>query len=76
MLECLLCKEKYDLLDVKKLRYFLDTRICGVCYRQGQKAPITVWCFGKPKAFSLKKVECSKLCPDRRICKLVIDKEK
>lgn len=76
VLECLLCSKMYDLEDARKGNYFVQTRICASCYGKGREADVTIWCFGKKEVFSLARIECSKLCPDREICKYVVSKKR
>jgi hypothetical protein len=67
--ECLLCGAAYSFEDARKGNYYVQTRICKPCYVKGMAVDVTVWCFGKKSVFSSKRIECTKLCPDREICR-------
>jgi hypothetical protein len=71
ILECLKCERKYSEQDIADLKFFPRTSICYICYRNLQKAPITIACFGKQdkmQAYNPLAVECRLICPDRTIC--------
>jgi hypothetical protein len=77
-LECLLCKERYSREDVLDGTYQLSTLVCSPCYGKMQRKPHEQSCFGKPSmvvnrriakhGYSAEAPECSKLCPDRKVC--------
>jgi hypothetical protein len=71
VLECLTCEEKYSEQDIAENKFFPRTCICFKCYRNLQKAPISIACFGKrgkELGYNPLAVECRLLCPDRTIC--------
>jgi hypothetical protein len=84
-LECVLCGERFAERDVTELRYFPSTQVCFACYKKGQNAPYATWCFGKQNVegpggkileygFDEDARACGQYCPDRKICKMFIDR--
>lgn len=67
VLECVLCGKMYSLEDAHDGKYYVQTRVCASCYTKGCAVSADVWCFGK--LFSSERVECTRLCPDREICR-------
>jgi len=68
---------------VRTLSYFPSTRVCRSCYKRGQDAPYSAWCFGKPVivgpngrvleyGYNEKARECREECPDRKICPIFL----
>ena len=83
MLECVLCRKRFRESDVRALLYFPSTRGCRSCYKHGQDAPYSAWCFGKPVivgpngrvleyGYNEKARECREECPDRKICPMFV----
>ena len=81
VLECLLCKERYSLEDIKQGNYHISTFVCSACYRRRQNMPYEKSCFGKPSiilngkyihyGYSEEQPECKSLCLDRAVCRRV-----
>jgi hypothetical protein len=82
-MECILCERKFDLADVKILRFFPSTGVCFDCYHRGTKNKRAAWCFGKGSITGLggqvleygynpKARECQSECPDRKFCPLFL----
>ena len=68
LFQCTLCEERFTYQDVKALKFFPSTCICNSCYKEAQKDKEV--CFAK--AFDRHNLACTKICPDRKICKLFI----
>ena len=81
-IECLRCFERYSLQDIADGRYWIGTFICTSCYAKMQAKPHDQSCFGKVTAvedgckllgYDPQAEECSKWCPDRRLCADVVN---
>lgn len=82
VLECLLCENKYSKEDIEKGNFQIATLICSFCYARMQNMPYEKSCFGKPSLIALngkkyfgynpKAEECSRLCPDRSVCRRIV----
>jgi hypothetical protein len=70
ILQCTLCEEKFEEKAIKDLKFFPSTMICSNCYDEAEKDKSV--CFGKKKQYDKKSIVCSKICSDRRVCKLYI----
>lgn len=68
--QCTLCEEKFPEAAIKKLLFFPSTMICSKCYNEAEKDKDV--CFGKKAEYNKHSLVCSKVCPDRRICKLYL----
>lgn len=66
ILECVLCRERYSVQDVKAGKYYPSTGICLACYEKALQGNKKIWCFGE---FEPSVSECRAECPDRRPCK-------
>lgn len=64
---CSICDTVFGPEDVKERRFVVSTGVCVECYRRGREDPN--WCYGKQ--YDGATPECSRLCPDRLVCKLV-----
>jgi len=83
-LECLKCTKRYSAKSIQRGEYRLETFLCSNCYAQMQQQPYSACCFGKPSytvtpenpqrqyGYNPKAIECKQLCPDRQVCKLVV----
>jgi len=82
MIECLLCFERYSAADVLSGLYRMETFVCSRCYARMQALPHDRSCFGKPTfilegrqklwGYDREAPECAELCPDRRVCSLLV----
>ena len=70
MIPCVICRVGYS-LDSGDL--FLSTGVCRYCYRDGVAAPAHCWCFGKENEYDPADKDCTERCPDRTICKAVVE---
>ena len=70
-LGCIICSEKFR-LDQIGVSFFISTGVCLVCYRVGKLMSAEEWCFGKKEIYEPESQECRLLCPDRKICRLVV----
>jgi hypothetical protein len=68
--QCLLCEKKFTEQDFKSLKFFPSTNICSACYEDAEKDKTV--CFAKKDQFDRHSLACSKVCIDRKICKLYI----
>lgn len=66
LLWCLICDEKFSLLDIEKGTYLSVTDICKECYKKMWKSEQT--CFGKVSKYDRERQECRYFCPDKHIC--------
>ena len=71
MIPCVICGRRFTLADIGT-RLFISTGVCVYCYQEGLKMPKEQWCFGKQDSYDEDSKDCSVLCPDRRICRLVV----
>ena len=81
-LECLLCRERYSEQDISNHMFWVETRICSACYAAMQRPDRRRSCFGKPTvrlpsgkvlhAYNPRSEECRRICPDRKICALIM----
>jgi hypothetical protein len=79
---CTECSEKFSEDDIDHGRFYPSTMTCKSCYQklQGQSAKVS--CFGKITkvkhgktivyGYDPKAPECSKECPDRKICRAFV----
>ena len=83
VLECLLCRQRYSHDDVASHRYWMETKVCSLCYCAMQSKPHHVSCFGKPTklvegnsrrlyGYNPNSPECSRWCPDREVCRRLV----
>jgi hypothetical protein len=72
--QCVLCEEKFSEQDFKDLKFFPSTCICSSCYDEAKKDRTV--CFGKIDQYDKHSLVCSKICQDRKICKLYVRVEK
>lgn len=82
ILECVLCRRRYSFVDLENRHYFLPSMVCTRCYIRLQAAPHAVSCFAKPTeilpdgrrrlGYDPDCVECQDVCPDRRVCGLIM----
>lgn len=74
LIECLSCRRRYGLDDIKSHQYFLPSMICHQCYGQWQQKPQDEHCFGKdrpPLGLDPASPDCQ-ACPDRLPCMAVL----
>jgi hypothetical protein len=77
LLWCLVCDGKFTPRDVVQKRYFAETGICAGCYSKMKRNLNT--CFGKEQVdgqygYDPSTQECSRFCPDRKICPEYVQK--
>lgn len=80
--QCLRCKKRFTLRDLRRGRFHISTCICDGCYKQMQAQKSEVCCFGKSNkvvkgkvvsyGYDAKARECRSECPDRNICKVYV----
>lgn len=73
IVECVKCFERYSEEELRNGQYWLETMVCHNCYVEMQQKPYTHSCFGKETrgnklGYDPTAVECSRLCPDRKVC--------
>lgn len=72
LLECLICQQRFSVVDVKNNLFFASTMICSSCYNSGvESRGQNDWCFG---GYDQSYRECRVDCPDKRICRLYTKK--
>jgi hypothetical protein len=74
ILECVSCQGLFNLNDIGKGRYVVETMTCRACYRKLIKAPPEISCFGKVKTENTQgyletDIECRMHCRDRKVCR-------
>lgn len=74
MIPCIICNRVFPNHDVG-VELLISTGVCLNCYGRGTRAPVSRWCFGKTSEYDPESVECSGLCPDKKICKMVVEGE-
>jgi hypothetical protein len=67
ILECVDCKGKLLLSDIKAGKYIVATMTCKPCYEKLAKAPLAQSCFGK--MYDPEVLECKEHCADSIVCK-------
>ena len=83
LLECLYCTLRYTEERILAGAYQTDTMICSACYADEQRKPHAESCFGKPTfiimpggrkllGYSSTAFTCTRICPDREICKRIV----
>jgi hypothetical protein len=79
LFECLLCKDKFTVDDIRQKKFYAQTCICRKCYLVGVETNPRIWCFGKLQkinspGYSEESVSCSLLCPDSFLCRKIVNK--
>ena len=70
-LPCVICNVYYP-MTVIGTEFFISTGVCLRCYAMGVDLPSEIWCFGKPKMYVPASDACKRLCPDRVVCRRVV----
>ena len=78
-LECIRCRGKFTLTDVREGIYYLEPGVCRSCYKFMQADPGT--CFGKvhskaQEGFQATDTACRLHCPDREVCRTIAKRRK
>ena len=68
---CAVCSKKFALDQVGR-GLFITTGVCAECYYYAQKLPAKIWCFASEEAYDEDSTACRELCPDRKICRKVL----
>lgn len=68
---CILCDRIFPLARAKQ-EIVMSTGVCIHCYQEGVNMKTTEWCLGKKSMYDSDSLECKSLCPDRSVCKLII----
>jgi len=66
---CVVCSRLFTTRQVKR-SINAATGVCFDCYAQGVRTKS--WCIGDKSEYDSESAECSMLCPDKAVCRLLI----